>query len=266
MIVMRLPQEICDLIIDHLHNDKPSLRHCALVARGWVYRSQVHVFYSLILGGKLLRRWFDTFSPSDERIHSFVKILALYPSSNFFANFPRLQEYASAFKNLEHLLINGRTSPYECYQFPCIRWFGHLKNTLKSLQLENIAVNPHVVAGFPQLELLVVRCSRIPSVLSTDGIVELGDDVPAKSNFQDAFKGTAEFDVHSWNPEVALFAAFADCPLGYDTIKIDVKPSEGKRPARKAINRLISRCSNTLEVLDINFAEERLRESGPAQP
>lgn len=262
---MRLPQEICDLIIDHLHDDKLSLRRSALVSRGWVYRSQAHLFYLLIFGRKLLRRWFDTFSPSDERIHSFVKFLKLCPSSDFFGDFVHLQEYAPAFKNLEHLLINGRTSRYEHHQFPCIRWFGHLKNTLKSLHLENAVVDPRIVAGFPRLEFLLVRSSKLPSVLSVDGIYELVDDIPAKSDFHDAFKGTVKFDIHSWDSETGLLAAFADCPLNYDTIRIDVKAAGRKKSAGNAINRLISRCSDTLEVLDINFADERLREFSPVQ-
>lgn len=260
---MRLPQEICDLIIDHLNDDKPSLRCCALVSRGWVYRSQAHLFYLLILGDKLLRRWFDTFSPSDERIHSFVKTLVLYPSSDFLGNFVHFQEYVPAFKSLEHLLINGRMMPYECHQFPYIRWFGHLKHTLKVLQLESVTVNPHIVAGFPRLEFLLVRYSNLPSVHSVDG---LDDDIPAKSDFYNAFKGTVGFDIHSWDSGVELLTAFADCPLGYDTMRIGVGAADGKRPAKEAINRLISRCSNTLEVLDIDFTDERFRESGPAQP
>ena len=80
-----------------------------------------------------------------------------------------------------------------------------------------------------------------------DGIDELGDDIPGKSDFHDAFRGTVKFDIRSWDSEVGLFAAFADFPLGYDTIRIDVKATDGKRPARKAINRLIFRCSSTLE-------------------
>jgi hypothetical protein len=263
---MRLPQEICDLIIDHLHEDKPSLRRCALISKGWVYRSQAHLFHSLILGDKLLERWLDTFSPSNERIHSFVRILAIHPPDELFGNFIRLQEYAQAFKSLEYLLINGRMSPYEYHQFPCIRWFGHLRNTLKFLELESVAINPQVIAGFPQLEFLLLRCVRLPSTIPLDGGDELSDDIPEKPDFRGAFKGTVKFEIHSWDSEVGLFAAFADCPLGYDTIRVDVKATDGKKPVRKAIGRLISRCSNTLEVLDVNFPDGRLRKPSPTQP
>lgn len=126
-------------------------------------------------------------------------------------------------------------------------------------------MDPRIVAGFPRLKFLLVRSSKLPSVLSVDGIEELVGDIPAKSDFHDAFKGTVKSCIHSWDSETGLLAAFADCLLGYDTIRIDVKATGGKKPARKAIDRLISRCSDTLEVLDINFADERLRESGPAQ-
>lgn len=125
------------------------------------------------------------------------------------------------------------------------------------MKLEGVVADPRIIAGFPRLKFLLVGCSRLPSVHDTDE----GDDIPTESDLRDAFKGSLEFDIYSWNFEVGRFVtAFADCPLGYDTIKIGVKSTGGKE-----FNRLISRCSNTLEVLHLNFKSERLRESGSAQ-
>jgi len=259
---MRLPQEIYDLIIDHLHNDKLSLRSCALVSRGWAYRSQVHIFYFLILRDERLRCWLDTFSPSDQRIHSLTKCLMLtLPANSSPGEFTRFPAYASAFKNLRHLLINGRNSLHVSQQFPCIRWFGHLRNTLKSLELNSVAVNPCIIAAFPRLEFLSARCSRLPSAPDPDegGAIH-------ESDLHDAFKGTLEFDIYSWNSGAGLLAAFAACPLGYDTIRIDARAADGTASPLEAINGLTSRCSDTLEVLDIKLRFEQLCKSGPAQP
>ncbi|KDQ06700.1 hypothetical protein BOTBODRAFT_181355 [Botryobasidium botryosum FD-172 SS1] len=44
MSSLKLPNELIDLIIDHLHNDKPMLEICALVCRGWVAPSRFHLF------------------------------------------------------------------------------------------------------------------------------------------------------------------------------------------------------------------------------
>ncbi len=38
------PQEIMDQFIDHLHDNVPALKECALVCRAWVYQSRWHLF------------------------------------------------------------------------------------------------------------------------------------------------------------------------------------------------------------------------------
>lgn len=62
----------------------------------------------------------------------------------------------------------------------------------------------------------------------------------------------------SWEFEVGVFVAFAGCPLGYITIAVDVKAVERKDTPRMPINRLSSRCSNTLAVSGIYFRDERV--------
>ncbi|KAK7691649.1 hypothetical protein QCA50_005048 [Cerrena zonata] len=41
---VRLPQELWDMIIDHLYDDRPSLQSCTLVCKDWVYSPRVHLF------------------------------------------------------------------------------------------------------------------------------------------------------------------------------------------------------------------------------
>ena len=45
----KLPAELSDAIIDHLHNDKASLAACALVCKGWVPASRHHLFRSVVI-------------------------------------------------------------------------------------------------------------------------------------------------------------------------------------------------------------------------
>ena len=94
-----------------------------------------------------------------------------------------------------------------------------------------------------------------------------GGDI-LESDFHGSFKGSLEFNVYSCNhdSQVGLFAAFADCPLGYDTIRIDVGPIDEETVPADVINRLISRCSNTLELLEIKVRGDRICKPGPAQP
>ena len=44
MDITLVPQELADDIIDHLHDDKQSLRSCSLVCRSWLPSSSVHLF------------------------------------------------------------------------------------------------------------------------------------------------------------------------------------------------------------------------------
>ncbi|KDQ08444.1 hypothetical protein BOTBODRAFT_138870 [Botryobasidium botryosum FD-172 SS1] len=44
-----LPSELISMIIDHLHDDKPTLKTCALVSRDWVAPSRFHLLHSIHL-------------------------------------------------------------------------------------------------------------------------------------------------------------------------------------------------------------------------
>jgi hypothetical protein len=154
----------------------------------------------------------------------------------------------------------GGNSSYKFQQSPCIRWFGHLGNTLKELELDPVAVNPRIIAEFPRLEYLLTRCARVPAVDDPD----LGGNI-LESDLRDAFRGSLEFDIYSRDSGAVVFAAFADYPLSYDAIRIDVRAIDRGELLAEVINRLISRCSDTLGVLDIRLMNERTCKSGPAQ-
>ncbi|KAL6302240.1 hypothetical protein BKA93DRAFT_403773 [Sparassis latifolia] len=47
--VPRLPPELQDMIMDYLHDDKPSLLSCSLVCRCWIYSSRHHLLQSIYI-------------------------------------------------------------------------------------------------------------------------------------------------------------------------------------------------------------------------
>ncbi|EMD37467.1 hypothetical protein CERSUDRAFT_114108 [Gelatoporia subvermispora B] len=47
----KIPPETTDRIIDHLHYDRPTLRHCALVCHAWLPASRFHLFYTVTVSG-----------------------------------------------------------------------------------------------------------------------------------------------------------------------------------------------------------------------
>ncbi|EKM56550.1 uncharacterized protein PHACADRAFT_253742 [Phanerochaete carnosa HHB-10118-sp] len=45
----RLPPELCDMVIDHLHDDKTSLALCSLVSASWLRSARYHLFDSIYI-------------------------------------------------------------------------------------------------------------------------------------------------------------------------------------------------------------------------
>ncbi|KAF8489866.1 hypothetical protein JB92DRAFT_1357219 [Gautieria morchelliformis] len=47
-----LPGELIDQVIDHLHDDSPSLRACCITCRAWVPSARFHIFRNIVLSAK----------------------------------------------------------------------------------------------------------------------------------------------------------------------------------------------------------------------
>jgi hypothetical protein len=47
--VPRLPPELCDMIVDHLHDNKAALANCTLVCRSWLRAARYHLFDSIYI-------------------------------------------------------------------------------------------------------------------------------------------------------------------------------------------------------------------------
>ncbi|KAF8478336.1 hypothetical protein JB92DRAFT_3280461 [Gautieria morchelliformis] len=43
-----LPGEMIDQVIDHLHDDPPSLRACCLTCRAWAPSARFHIFHDIV--------------------------------------------------------------------------------------------------------------------------------------------------------------------------------------------------------------------------
>lgn len=96
-MVAQFPQELIDIIIDFLHNDKPSLYACSLVCQNWLESSRVHVFSSVMVKDQ---REFDDCPISIPYIQDLALFLDNIPfSSNF-----------SKCTNLRTLQLYGNTT------------------------------------------------------------------------------------------------------------------------------------------------------------
>ncbi|KAF8524442.1 hypothetical protein JB92DRAFT_2827030 [Gautieria morchelliformis] len=46
------PGELIDQVIDHLHNDSPSLRACCITCRAWAPSARFHIFHNIVVSAK----------------------------------------------------------------------------------------------------------------------------------------------------------------------------------------------------------------------
>lgn len=78
-IAQCLAQEVADMIIDFLYDDKPSLRACSLVCTSWVRSAQYHLFYSHRVEARHDQGGYtEQFKkPSQEPLRSYIRELTL---------------------------------------------------------------------------------------------------------------------------------------------------------------------------------------------
>jgi hypothetical protein len=77
----RLPEEILDHVIDHLHKTQDALRNCCLVSKSWIPRSRKHLFADITFPTEeSLRSWKQTFPDASISPARYAKILSVrYP-------------------------------------------------------------------------------------------------------------------------------------------------------------------------------------------
>ncbi len=98
----RLPPELSDAVMDFLHNDKKTLRTCALVCKAWVATSRLHLFHEITLQVKD-GRFSEVFAQmlrSASAVSSSVKVLHVRPAATHSKGILRP---SSALSVLDHL-------------------------------------------------------------------------------------------------------------------------------------------------------------------
>lgn len=110
MITSHLPQELVDMIIDHLFNDRKTLARCALVSRHWVDTAYMHLCAKISpLDSPSRIPSLTTFAltlPSLSHIQQYTRHLGLYspPKSRTKVNIS-IEALSSVLENLPHLDI-----------------------------------------------------------------------------------------------------------------------------------------------------------------
>jgi len=72
-----VPPELCDYVIDHLHNDRKSLMACSLTCRNWVPTSRCHLYCEVLLHKPALFAGFKRLLQARPLLGSYVRILRI---------------------------------------------------------------------------------------------------------------------------------------------------------------------------------------------
>ncbi len=172
-----LPTELCNLIIDHLHDSKPSLLVCSLVCRAWVPECRFHLFHKVRLDRDKANPFFQLFESPHATIAS-AHTRELDVAQNPITRNRNLDEL---FENLAFQSVLSRcpADVFEHVQKLSVTWvgwwtlsdaerlsIGHRFKNVTELVLWMVIFEtdeelPALVASFPTLEVISLQTIRL---------------------------------------------------------------------------------------------------------
>ena len=152
-LLLMLPQEIVDFVIDQLEGSPAPLKSCSLVSRRWTARSQKHLFKRVVIRSDHLRRWCRRFKPGPVGVSPYTAHLILSAAANPSGEDPwfeqNLLKHAS-----DHLssFINVQTLDLTRWKFLgeelCTAPFEQIASTIRNLRITFPVLDPSVFLAF----------------------------------------------------------------------------------------------------------------------
>ena len=226
------PPEIHDQIVDHLHDDPVALGACCLVSKSWVPRTRMHLFTNVKLSSKLtIKPWVEAFpDPSNSPAHytQTLTVIGYRAPITIAADAGR---WIRAFHNTVHLHLYG------CLLSP----FQGLSSAIRSLRLE-----------YPQArtsEILDFMCSfsLLEDFALLQGPGSDTDDWTAPSTLP-RLTGSLELGGMAWGTR-NIMRRLLDLQDSLHFTKVALLWTDDTD--FKLVMDLISRCSRTVEFLDL---------------
>jgi hypothetical protein len=164
-IIAKLPQELIDAIIDHLHDDKEALASCSLVCRTWTPRTRHYLFTNFTLNGKKLK----TFPRSGSAVMPFIRHFSVVDLSTA-REWNKFLPLLVGFDRARSLSFSNIGIPWQAMKSKSrsslLRTFSAVVclklNFIRTKRFSEVA---SIICAFPCLQTLVVRhltCS-VPS-------------------------------------------------------------------------------------------------------
>lgn len=244
----RLPPEIVEYyIIDHLHDDKNSLKNCSLVSRSWVPRTRQHLFNEIgFWGPRKLEAWKRTFpNPAVSPAHH-VRSLSVPLNKVDATDYSR---WIKSFDCITRLEVHDFDQDCSKHQMNVCHGLSKFVKSLRVFCNSSAGLSKFLafVCSYPSLEDLEVKVARF-----TDEIDE--DEATFQPSTSPLFTGTLKLNCHLED----ITSSLLDLPGGLRFKKIvwKVRSPVGEL-GLQPVMALVERCSDTLECIDIDLKRKR---------
>ena len=232
-----IPQEILDLIIDNLCDEPTTLKTCCVVSKAWTHRTRKYLFVNVKFHplGHRVSQWRETFpDPTNSPAHHTRALSICHPQLIATADMDTLLAFCGVVR------LDVDTDLWFDHMVSLIPLRG-LSPVLRSLHLTFTSLSDseifNLVCSFPLLEDLVL-------VSRTRRRNDPGWNTPSTSP-----RLTGSLELRLIEGIRSITYRLLDLQNGLHFTKIAVPwISEGDVPATM---HLVSRCSSTLESLDI---------------
>ena len=232
----RLPQEICDYIIDIFHDNPGTLKQCSLVSKLWVLRTQNHLFSDIAFTSERYSKWRKTFSDPANSPACHTRVLTVDDALGD----EEEMRWIESFSRVERLVLE--CAWWEPFNALYLSPFKRLAPSLKSLHI-NSTVFPcsqafDLICSLSLLEDLTLRANDIYHSSSARL------PVPAPSP---ALTGTLKLSVLEGMETMLSLLLGLQGGLRFRKLQL----SRCRARDLTLVEELAEACSGTLECLDV---------------
>jgi len=246
----RLPADMLDHVVDHLHDEKCALRNCCLVSRSWIPRTRKYLFADIKLQTKEnLESWKETFpDPSTSPAH-YTKSLSI--SCTLPITAAETGDWIGGFPRVTHLVVGGRRFLPGTLGPKLALLYGF--SPIKSLRVDLLVLDsPQIfdlVLSFPLLEnLSVFSCAEAKELTHNAGSPDALLAVIQPSN-SPAFSGTLELSMDEGMRPIAHRLLSLSGGIHFQKLVLRWAEDEDMLLTMA----LVERCSRTLVSLHITY-------------
>jgi len=243
----RLPVEMLDHVVDHLHDTKRALRNCCLVSRSWIPRTRKHLFVEVKLQTKKhLESWKEMFPDPSTSPARYTKTLFIDCTHLVAASDAGADGWIRGFSRVVHFWVGSRLLPSMLVvSLAPFHGFSPIKSLHVDLLVLPSSEVLDLILSFPLLEDLSVSSCSEGSARNRGGSGALLTAVRPPSS--PVFSGSLELSMEGGMRPIAR--RLLSLPGSIHFRKLALVWAEEEDIV--LIAAFVERCSRTLESLDI---------------